>query len=73
MPDGPGRLGRHPVDPPVEEDHDHHGGEEGSNGAVEDISRITGEDALRLTMVCDHPATVKLRVTAIQGYIINIS
>ena len=27
-PDGPGGLGGHPVDPPVEEDHHHHRGEE---------------------------------------------
>ena len=36
-----------PVDPPVEEDHDHHGGEEGPNGAVEDIAGVAGQDALR--------------------------
>ena len=64
-PDGPGRLGRHPVDSPVEEDHDSHGGKEGSDGAVEDISRITGKDALGVTMICDHPAAMKLRITAI--------
>ena len=36
-----------PVDPPVEEDHDHHGGEERPNGAVEDIAGVAGQDALR--------------------------
>ena len=45
-PDGPGRLRGDPVDPPVEEDHDHHGSEERSNGAVENIAGVTGQDAL---------------------------
>ena len=62
-PDGPGRLGRHPVYPPVEEDHDGHGGEEGANGAVEDIARVTWQDALGATVISNHPATVELRVS----------
>ena len=40
-------LGGHPVNPPVEEDHDHHGSKERSNGAVEDIAGVAGQDALR--------------------------
>ena len=56
-PDGLGRLRGDPVDPPVEEDHDHHGSEEGSNGAVEDIPGVAGQDALGGALGCeDEPA-----------------
>ena len=46
-PDSLRGLGGDPVDPPVEEDHDHHGSKERSNGAVEDIAGVAGQDALR--------------------------
>ena len=59
-PDGPGGLGGHPVDPPVEEDHDSHGGEEWADCTVEDVSRVTWEDALGGAVVSDHPPTVQL-------------
>ena len=59
-PDGPRGLGCHPVDPPVEEDHDHHGGKERSNGAVEDIAGVCGQDALWGALGGQHEPTPDL-------------
>ena len=57
-PDGLGGLAGHSVDPPVEEDHHHHRGEEGPDGRVEDVARVTGQDALGPADLLQYPATV---------------
>ena len=61
-PDSLRRLGSDPVDPPVEEDHDHHGSEERSDGAVEDIAGVAGQDALGGAVGGEDEPTVDLRL-----------
>ena len=61
-PNGLRGLGGDPINPPVEEDHDHHGSKERSNGAVEDIAGVAGQDALRRALGCEDEPTVNLRL-----------
>ena len=46
----------------VEEDHHHHRGEEWSDGGVEDVAGVTGQDALGPTFLLQHPAAVRFYV-----------
>ena len=55
-------LGGNPVNPPVEEDHDHHGSKERSNGAVEDIAGVARQDALGRALGGQHEPAVDLRL-----------
>ena len=55
-------LGGNPVNPPVEEDHDHHGSKERSNGAVEDIAGVARQDALGRALGGQHEPAVEVQL-----------